>query len=48
MRLAKPHSLSNQTKQVDQVGAAVRVWLPSTMAECGSWLKSIEAWASSE
>jgi hypothetical protein len=36
MRLAKPHSLSNQTKRLTRCGPLVRVWLPSMMAECGS------------
>ena len=48
MRLAKPHSLSNHTTRLSMFGPTVRVWLQSMIAECGSWLKSIEACASSE
>jgi len=47
IRLAKPHSLSNQSSRLMSRGPLARVWLPSTMAEWGSWLKSTEAWGSS-
>lgn len=42
IRLAKPHSLSHQTNVLIRCAPLTRVWVPSTMALCGSWLKSTE------
>ena len=47
IRLAKPHSLSNQASRLTRRGPETRVWLPSTMAEWASWLKSQLACGSS-
>ena len=42
IRLAKPHSLSHQTSVLIRCAPLTRVCVPSTMALCGSWLKSVE------
>ena len=38
--VGEPHSLSNQASRFTRRGPEAQVRLPSTIAECGSWLKS--------
>src|SRR3990172_6587103 len=42
-----PHSLSYQAKTFTRVPSITEVEAPSTMAECGSWMKSTETRGSS-
>ena len=42
MRLEKPHSLSYQAITRTSVPFITLVWSMWKVAECGSWLKSIE------
>ena len=42
MRLEKPHSLSYQDITRTSVPFCTLVWSSWKVAECGSWLKSIE------